>query len=401
MKKNLSLICQVFYPDDQATSILFTDLMRSLSRDYEIKVFSGYPSTSARSLKNKKIIKREKYENFEVIRCGLKIDVKSGFLNRALSYFSFNIEVLFRIIFLKNSKLMGVTNPFSNLWIMAFAKLLRRNENIYVYLDIYPEGLIALGNLKQNSIFARFWIFLNRISLKMTDKVIVIGRDMFNVLEKYNIKNKITYIPHWSSIKPKKSILFRDSKFINERKLNDKFVIQYSGNMGLWHDMDTYVRCAAKTMNINKITYNFIGGGIKRQHSEDLANQLGLKNISWIDFVDLEDLDQSLAACHLSLISLNNNLEGVAVPSKLYGILASGRPIVASVPKNSEIALTIDEHKCGFVVEPGDDEKLSEIIMDCYQNKYDLKKMGENSFNAFLRSYTVDAVIDEFRKVIN
>lgn len=401
MKKNLSLICQVFYPDDQATSILFTDLMRSLSRDYEIKVFSGYPSTSARSLKNKKIIKREKYENFEVIRCGLKIDVKSGFLNRALSYFSFNIEVLFRIIFLKNSKLMGVTNPFSNLWIMALAKLFRRNENIYVYLDIYPEGLIALGNLKQNSIFARLWIFLNRISLKMIDKVIVIGRDMFNVLEKYNIKNKITYIPHWSSIKPKKSILFRDSKFINERKLNDKFVIQYSGNMGLWHDMDTYVRCAAKTMNINKITYNFIGGGIKRQHSEDLANQLGLKNISWIDFVDLEDLDQSLAACHLSLISLNNNLEGVAVPSKLYGILASGRPIVASVPKNSEIALTIDEHKCGFVVEPGDDEKLSEIIMDCYQNKYDLKKMGENSFNAFLRSYTVDAVIDEFRKVIN
>ena len=395
MKKNLSLICQVFYPDDQATSILFTDLMRSLSRDYEIKVFSGYPSTSARSLKNKKIIKREKYENFEVIRCGLKIDVKSGFLNRALSYFSFNIEVLFRIIFLKNSKLMGVTNPFSNLWIMALAKLFRRNENIYVYLDIYPEGLIALGNLKQNSIFARLWIFLNRISLKMIDKVIVIGRDMFNVLEKYNIKNKITYIPHWSSIK------FRDSKFINERKLNDKFVIQYSGNMGLWHDMDTYVRCAAKTMNINKITYNFIGGGIKRQHSEDLANQLGLKNISWIDFVDLEDLDQSLAACHLSLISLNNNLEGVAVPSKLYGILASGRPIVASVPKNSEIALTIDEHKCGFVVEPGDDEKLSEIIMDCYQNKYDLKKMGENSFNAFLRSYTVDAVIDEFRKVIN
>ena len=401
MKKNLSLICQVFYPDDQATSILFSDLMRSLSKDYKIKVFSGYPSTSARSLKDQKIMKYEKYESFEVIRCGLKIDPKSGLFNRALSYLSFNIEVLFRVIFLKDSKLMGVTNPFSNLWIMALAKIFNSNENIYVFLDIYPEGLIALGNLKQNSIFARCWIFLNQISLKMIDKVIVIGRDMFNVLEKYDVEHKISYIPHWSSIKPKKPLLFKDSKFINERKLQNKFIIQYSGNMGLWHDMDTYIRCAAKTMDKNKITYNFIGGGIKREHSEKLTNQLGLKNVSWFDFVDLEDLDQSLAACHLSLISLNNNLEGVAVPSKLYGILASGRPIVASVPKDSEIALTINEHKCGFVVDPGDDEKLSEIIVDCYQNKYDLEKMSENSFNAFSSSYTVEAVIDEFRKVIN
>ena len=94
-------------------------------------------------------------------------------------------------------------------------------------------------------------------------------------------------------------------------------MVQYSGNMGLWHDIENFVLAAKRLEEKPHIQFVFIGGGRRRNQAELLASELGCANIQWHDFVKLEDLSESLAACHVSLISLRAGLEGVAVPCKL------------------------------------------------------------------------------------
>lgn len=400
MKKSLALLCQVFYPDDQATSILFSDLMKSLDSEYNITVYSGYPSQSARAKIKTKIKKVDFFSKIKIIRCGIQIDPKKSFIHRIISYFSFLIEAKVRILFTKSDILMAVTNPFFNLWLTGIIAYIKKIRTVFVFLDIYPEGLIALDSIKEKSFVSKTWIKLNRLSLKRIDDVIIIGRDMRHIVKKYDIEKKLTYIPHWSSTKPSRSINFEESAYTKKRDLKDKFVIQYSGNMGLWHDIDSFVLSANELKDIKDIQYSFIGGGIKQNQAKKLANKLNICNISWENFVELNHLEDSLAACHMALISLNRGLEGIAVPSKLYGILASARPIIALVPENSEIALTIDEHKCGFVITPGDFKKLSEIVMECYQGKHNLNEMGKNSFNAFIKNYSLKSASNDFKKIL-
>ena len=107
--------------------------------------------------------------------------------------------------------------------------------------------------------------------------------------------------------------------------------------MGIWNDMESLVTVAHTLRADTEIRFVFIGGGIGYEGARVLARKLELENILWKNFIPLEDLRHSLAACHVSLVSLSTGLEGVAVPCKLYGILASGRAVVAQVPERSEL----------------------------------------------------------------
>lgn len=280
--------------------------------------------------------------------------------------------------------------------------LLRKLDLFIFFLDVFPEGLIAVNKLKEKSIITFVLKFLNKLSLKFIDEVIVIGRDMEKIIKQYNYDQKrIQYIPHWSSTKPNHFTSHVNSKFYYERSLENKFTVQYSGNMGLWHDMNTYIKAAKLLENENDIIFNMVGDGIKKREAFQKSIELQLSNIYWFDFVPKEDLETSLAACNVALISLDKDLEGIAVPSKLYGILASGRPIIASVPKESEIAYTIQDHECGFILNPGDSEGLASVINDCANGKYDLESMGKNSYLAFKNHFNTSVAADSFIEIFD
>jgi glycosyltransferase involved in cell wall biosynthesis len=259
-------------------------------------------------------------------------------------------------------------------------------------LDLHPEGLIALGLLKDNTWYVKLWIFFNHLSYNRAERLFVLGRDMIPLIcEKYSQpKSKFHYLPHWSAVESADPISFENSMFTEKWNLQSKFVVQYSGNMGLWHDIDTFI-LAAKRLEVDPtIQFLFIGNGRQREKGKKLAQQINCKNIQWHDFVDLSELPSSLAACHLSLLSLKDGLEGVAVPCKFYGILSAGRAVVAQVPKDSEVALSIKEHQCGVVISPGDVNGLVEHIRMLSQEPSRVAEMGQNSFRAYEQFYRID-----------
>lgn len=393
-------ISQAFHPDRVATSQLFSELLPHLAGDeLPIRVLCGF---GFRTDHAQPMVRRERLGAVEIERCGLRVSTKTNTLIRAVSYFSFMAHVGWKLLWLRNYRLVfGVTVPPFLAILLGIVSCVRPLRYQYMLLDTYPEGLVGLGRISDRSPVTRLWRWLNRLGYSRAQRLVVLGRDMIPILTgRYRIPRKrVVYLPHWSSVATDGIMRFEENALASELGIRSKFVVQYSGNMGLWHDMDTLVRAAAKLKDDPRIHFLFIGDGMRRHAAEELAQHLGLQNITWLDFMPKERLTETLTCCHVALISLREGLQGAAVPCKLYGILASGRAAIAQVPDNSEVAFTLREEKCGVVVRPGSVDDLVQAIRSLADNPQKAARMGERAFAAYQARYTIDQAVAAFRRL--
>lgn len=397
---NIVLVSQVFYPNTCATSSLMTELALHLQdENNKLTVLCGFPS----GIDKQTVDRYENFKGIDIYRCGITIDSKAGLLQRIISYEFYLIHAAWKLTFLKGKDIIiGVTNPpFLSILLMVVSMITGCGYYFIVH-DVYPEGLVAVGKLQEQSFITKIWRTLNRYSYQKAIKLIALGRDMKELLiQNYGIESKkIEYIPNWNIIPTMLPIPFEKNEIARDWGIQDKFVVQYSGNMGLWHDIDTFILAAAQLQTNSNIQFLFIGNGIRKQKAFQLAQKLKITNIIWMDFVSKEKLSTSLTCAHVALISLNTGLEGIAVPSKLYGILGAGRAILAQVPVKSEIAYTINEEECGFVVPPGDVDGLVNRICQLERDRDLTSKMGIRSFQAYKSKYTIETITKQFQKIL-
>jgi colanic acid biosynthesis glycosyl transferase WcaI len=397
---NIVLVSQVFYPNTCATSSLLTELTIHLQdENNKITVLCGFPS----GIDKQAVDHYENFNGIDIYRCGITIDSKAGLLQRIISYEFYLIHAAWKLIFIKGKDIIiGVTNPpFLSILLMVVSMITGCGYYFIVH-DVYPEGLVAVGKLREQSFITKSWRKLNRYSYQKAVKLIALGRDMKELLiQNYGIESKkIEYIPNWNITPTTLPIPFEKNDLAREWGIQKKFVVQYSGNMGLWHDIDTFILAAAQLQANSNIQFLFIGNGIRKQKAFQLAQELKITNIIWMDFVSKEQLSTSLTCAHVALISLNTGLEGIAVPSKLYGILGAGRAILAQVPAKSEIAYTINEEECGFVVSPGDVDGLVNRIRQLESDRDLTSTMGARSFQAYKSKYTIETITKQFKKVL-
>jgi glycosyltransferase involved in cell wall biosynthesis len=397
---NTILLSQVFYPNTCATSSLLTELALKLQDDNnKITVICGFPN----GLEHQEVDSYENFNGIEIYRCGIKLDSKAGLFQRTISYMFYLIHAAWKLIFFKGKdKIVGVTNPPFLSILLMIVSIITGCGYYFILHDIYPEGLVAVGKIKEESLVTKIWHDLNRYSYQLANKLVVLGRDMKDLLvQNYGIEpDKIEYIPNWSVTPINLPIPIEKNELAHDLEIQDKFIIQYSGNMGLWHDIDTFIRAAAQLKANPAIQFLFIGNGIRKQKAYQLAKELDSENIIWMDFLAKERLSTSLTCAHVALISLNTGLEGIAVPCKLYGILASGRAILAQVPARSEIAYTITEEECGFVIPPGDVDALVKKIQQLEQDRELTNQMGLRSFQAYKSNYTIETIVKQFRTML-
>ena len=422
--RRILFVCLVFHPDSSASSLLFTDLFRRLaSQGAEITVLCGFPSKDG-DREPVSLRRQETLDGIEIIRCGLRLQGKRNLPARALAYGSFLAHAGWKLLRLgRDARMVGGTDPpFTSiaLWLLSW---IGRFDYECILLDVYPDGLVGVGALKDRAPLTRLWRALNRLSYRRARQLTVIGRDMIALLQRYYgvDPHMVRYIPHWStrevdSVVDRTSVSgqpegIRDSirpadqgqgtepcrgGLREQLHFEDKFVVQYSGNMGLWHDIESLVRAADSLRHDERIHFLFIGKGMRRRAAEGLSRELGLSNVTWLEFLPREQLAEGLASCDLALISLRAGLEGVAVPSKLYGILASGRPVIAQVPRESEVAYVIEEEQCGLVVEPGDVEGLARAIQALASDPSVARRMGARALAAYREKYTIEQAASAF-----
>lgn len=400
--KHIVVVSLDFYPDDQAASQLFTDLLLRLAgQGMRITVLCGFPPATSPA-RRERVPRRETVEGIEIVRCGRHLPDKHRLRQRAILYASFLLHAGWKLLRLeRNALVFGITSPPFTAHLLWVTSRVAGFSYQYMLLDLYPELLFALGTLTPGSLLGRGWLALNRLSYRRAAALSVIGRDMLPRLQRsYGLDpRQVSYIPHWSPAEVSGPIPYVENPLAHRLGLDGKFVVQYAGNMGLLHDLDTLVRVAAGLRNDERIHFLFVGKGRRRWAAEELGRRLKLSNVTWLDFVPRERLPETLACCHAALISLRRDLAGVAVPSKLYGILGSGRAVLALVPRESEIALVIEEERCGMVIEPDDVAGAVRAIQRLAGDEGLTQHMSDNAFRAYRAKYTLDHAVGAFLRL--
>jgi len=397
--KKLLLISQVFYPDQVSTASLFTDMCSVLAEDgLEVEVWAGHPSYTVLNRQPENLV----YKGINITYLRSTNFPKDNLSGRLLNMLTFTASVCIKILFSRDKTPVWThtTPPLLGI-ILSFICFCKKRKFIYILLDIFPEGLIRLGKVSGRNPIIRLWQWMFFKSLSVSTKIIAIGRDIKSWIDNNCIQcnGKTEYIPHWQDDKLIFPLPFNENKFIIEEKLTERFVIQYSGNMGLWNELKTIGKVVRR--NIENVEFIFVGGGVRKN---ELLEEFSLdeqKNVLFMPFQPNEVFNEIISASHVHLVTLRDGLEGMAVPCKIYGILAAGRPVIAIVPENSEIAYVVKEENCGIIVRPGDLDGLAAAICMLKSDESLVKQMGINSRNAFMKKYTTRVIAESYKKVLS
>lgn len=394
MKKKLLLISQVFYPDEVSTASLFTDMCSSLVRKgVEVEVWAGHPSYTNLSRQPRRTI----YNGILVRYLPSSNFHKGSLAGRFLNILTFTISVFFRLLLSKDSSPVWThtTPPFTGIaasWICR----LRNRKFVYILLDIFPEGLIRLGRVSGKNPFVRLWNRLFFRSLRRSDRIIAIGRDMRDwiVTCDNRLKDKTVYIPHWHDEETIFPVPKEENNLVGVYGPSGRFIVQYSGNMGLWNDMSAIGKAVNNTPE--NVSFVFVGGGMRKEELTSEFNRPERPEVIMFPFIEKNRFNLSVNAADVHLVSLGEGLEGMAVPCKIYGILAAGKPVIGMVPENSEIAYVIRDEKCGIILKPDDSEGLLKAVEMLRDNKSLCNEMGKNSRKAFENKYKVSIIAAKY-----
>lgn len=403
-KIDLLLLCELFYPQ-LTTGQTLTELCEELAqKGVNIEVLCAQPPIIGGNDKVGKIDRIIEYKNIIIKRVWSTRFSKNNLFGRIINQVTYTLAVFFELLFNKAKRpILVVTNPPFLAIICAIFRKFGGNPYIYLVFDVYPETAINLGILKKNSYIVKIWRWFNKLSFKYASEIIVIGRCMKKIIsnqmpEEY--EKKINTIHIWSNDKLIKPISKENNPFMSKWNLANKFVLIYSGNMGRFHDMETIME-AAKILNDNyNILFLFVGEGYKKKYIMKYADNWKLKNCQFHTFVAKENLGYLLSCADVGLVSLCEGQEGLSVPSKTFGIMAAGVPVIGIISNNSEIARIIDEEKCGFVVQPGNTNELVSIILNLYNNRNVLNCMSLRAREIIDNKYNLNHAANQYYDLI-
>jgi len=262
---------------------------------------------------------------------------------------------------------------------------------------------VALGKIRNRTLI-RSLEALNRSLRHRASAVVAIGRDMAARLHTLGVpESKLRIIPNWSdgsAIGP----LGGRSKLRTELGLDGRFVVMHSGNVGFSQELDTLLDAATALRDDPEIQFLIVGGGAARPSLETKARARRLANVTFLRYRPKNELSDALGAADLHVVGLRRGLEGLIVPSKMYGVMAAGKPFIAAVDRRSEVALVVEETGCGIRVEPGDAAELATTIAHVRHEEVRLAEMGRQGRSRleseFDRPYATDTYRDLLQSLV-
>jgi glycosyltransferase involved in cell wall biosynthesis len=388
---------QYFHPDRSATSQLLTELCEDLSRFHDVFVVTGRPSyNAAGGTASSGLVSREWHGRVRVARVwstAFDRALMPGRLTNYGTYLASSVAGAFAVR--RPDVVVALTDPPPVGLIGALAAKLRGVPFVLVTKDIFPDVAVQLGALRNRTAIEALRVIKSTL-LGSADRVVSIGRDMRErLLEDGVPTGKILTIHDWSdgsAVRP----LDSPSSLRVRRGWDKRFVVMHSGNVGLSQDLDTVIEAADRLRHHDDVLFAIVGEGASKARLQRMVADRGLENMEFLSFQDKADLSESLGAADVHLVTLKRGLAGYIVPSKVYGILAAGKPFIAAVERESEPALIAEEHGCGVVVEPGDPEALARAVLE--MRDADLVNMGKRGRQAledrFDRPIAVRAYLD-------
>ena len=370
------LLLNLYYPPDtSATAKMAQTVVAALTEKHDVTVLCGRPSYDPTERRPWRLFQSEQSGRVRILRTGSSDYPRAQMEKRVINYLSYVFLAVPRALFLPCDVVLAMTDPPFEGIVGAFIALLKRRPYVYNIRDLYPDMAVG-GSIVQPGLLARVWEKLHRWALRRADRVVVLGEDMrHRILAKGIDPATVVVVRDGAEIAhPGAPVPDLDPEVIRAIRGNFRFVLLHAGNLGFYGAWDTLLAGAA-SLAADGIGLVFVGDGAQRARLE--ATAANIPNVRFLPFFPAGKISSVLAAADAHLITVKRGLEGVVVPSKLYGILAAGKPIVAVAPRECDV-VSLGEAK-GFSIssDPDDPARFAQLVRDLSQNPAKLNDMSK------------------------
>ncbi len=378
------VISQFFGPDQSAVGQFLADFANGASEaGHDVRVICGTGDYASDEVTARSVVQRESFESAVRAACNGSIRVtrvrtatfSQSKLRKLISYATFYAGALWKALQIQSPDVViTLTAPPGLAWIGWLVKRIHGCRHVAWEMDLYPDIAIAL------EIPVASWTswFLD-YPRRRADAVIAPGQCMKTRLLRHQIPdNRILVVENWADGRRIAPLPFPEQKPLR---------ILYSGNLGRAHDITTIRAVMVQLANLPEFHFAFSGGGAARRELIDFCQERRIGNVSFPGYVRLEDLGACLAECHVGLVTQKSSTLGAVVPSKIYGLMAAGRPVLYIGPAEATPALLIDKFNCGWRFDCGDEVGVSAVLMRLLEHPEELNRKGQNGHEAFIASY--------------
>jgi colanic acid biosynthesis glycosyl transferase WcaI len=396
-------MAQCYAPEDVSAAVLITELATDLFKHgHCVTVVTGapnYPQGRVEGYHNS-FYAVENLNGVRVIRTWSYISPSRKFWPRLFHYGTFSASAFYGGLFAGCPDVIVSYSPPLPLGLSAW--LLSRIFRIPWVLqleDLYPDAAIAAG-VMTNKRVVNFFLGMENFLYQNSERISVISKNFRQILLKKGIQNsKIETISVWADpdgVLP----MQKQNAFRREHGLNDKFVVMYAGNIGFTSCLEDVLHAAEILRGKKDIQFVIVGEGVKKESLEAEVQAKQLTNVLFLPFQPREIFSEMLAAADLNLVTLNASSALSSLPSKIFNVMASARPVLAVTPPGSEIMQIVEEAECGWNVPPQSPEKLAEVIIQLKSRESRLIQMGQNGRACLEKNYSRHYCVDTYEKML-
>ena len=384
----LVFVNRFFYPDVSATSQMLSDAAFYLAgKGHEIHVVTSRLSYEG----DARLDAREEVNGVQIHRLWTTSFGRGKMIGRAIDYVSFYFSVFFFLLQILESgdQVVAKTDPPLVSIPVGAAARIRGARHVNWLQDIFPEVAVELG-MQIPGFVVSILTWLRNRSLLQADQNIVIGELMRNRILKQGVyTDNATVVPNWAD---GTAVVPRTTKNPLREKwqLEGKFVVGYSGNLGRAHEIETLLGAIRQLSSDTSVVFLFIGGGALLGELKTRLGEPGMSNCLFQPYQSRQQLPLSLTLPDVHLVILKPELEGLIVPSKIYGVMSAGKPMLYIGDKEGEVASLVLEHGIGEVVAEGDSEALVSQILKMKETPETLAVMGDASRRLFDQHYSLE-----------
>ena len=352
---------------NQSSGYLMTDIINQYCEKYdEVVLVAGSIKRNARKLNLK--VKTQKIISYN----------RDSVVKRLFTWLIGGFQIFFLLLFrYRNHEVFYVTNPP----VAYLSQLLLKYKYYLLIYDVFPDALKNTGIAESHFLY-KLWSRWNKKIFPGAVQVFTIGQSMKLLLSKYVTAEKIKVIPNWSASDEFRPVPKDENPFIQKHNLQNKFVVMYSGNIGLTHCVEVLVDAANILKHDKEIVFLVIGEGKKKPELLSRADENKLDNCLFLSWQDAEMLKWSLAAADIGVVTLNEATAMLSVPSKTYNLMAVGASVLAIAPDNCELADILNTYKNGKIFISSQTQEIALFIQMCKSDREYLSIMSANSLKA-------------------
>ncbi len=398
-------ISTYFQPDIASTGVLMTQIAEELIRHgHRVTVVTSMPHYDRNRVRDEyrgKLVEIEKNRDLTIYRLRVYVpDEKTGFLGRLINYLSFNIFSAVVGLFAGRHDVIFVPSPpLMNGLVGDLLSRLKRIPFVYNVQDIWPDVVIRAGVMK-NKRMINLSRKMEDYVYRRADAVSVISEGFKkNLAAKGVDEGKIRVIPNFFDtvfVHPQP----RENDFRRSHGLDGKFVVLFGGNIGHSQGLETVLEAAEQLEQEPEIHFLIVGNGVAKPGLIAYAEELDLSNVTFLPFQPHQALPEMYAAADVSLVPLKKGFTNESVPCKVFTIMASGRPMIASVDRGSDTWQLVEEGRVGINAEVEDPQSLAESITQLFRDERLRTKMGENSREHILECYSKEVIGREYHQFL-